>query len=172
MDKDIAVALGLPATAAPNQALTAINALVAMASDSRKALGLADDAEPAAIATAIQAATAGTSELQGTVKSLQADLIALQAAELDRIVDADVAAGKIPPGSRQAYRDLIGNNRKSYDAIMAAAPAIVAPGETGPGGKPAAAKGGLSAEDVAVCAALGLDQEAFKKARADEEKVV
>lgn len=108
------------------------------------------------------------SALQGEHASLQGRFVALQAevagGKLEQIVADGLAAGKLTPATEAWARDLGKNNLAALSAFLTAAPVIAKPGETQSGGQ--IPVGGsttvaLSAEQKAVCAALGMTHEQF-----------
>lgn len=104
-------------------------------------------------------------------EAAEAALKARDAAELDaRIgaaVDAAVEAGKIAPAARGFYLDACRaeGGLDKFAAMVAASPVLVTPAT--PAQKPEGGAGALTAEDVAVCAALGIDKTAFAKLKGE-----
>lgn len=115
------------------------------------------------------------SALQGEHATLQGQLVALQAevngGKLEQTIAAGLAAGKLTPATETWARDLGKNNLAALSAFLDAAPVIAQPGVTQTSGKTpegSATVVALSAEQVAVCAALGLSKEQFLAANKED----
>lgn len=148
----LAKALGLPETAAPAEIETAICALRASATQ----IDMTRFAPRADVEQALARAQAAEAEL----KALRD---AALTAEIDAALDAAVEAGKIAPAARGFYVDACRaeGGLEKFRALVAASPAVVAPAV--PAKKPDAGAPALSAEEVAVCAALGVSPVEFAK---------
>lgn len=152
MDKDLLKALGLPEDASLTQA---INAAQALATPSPTRFVPRADYD--------QVLTRATN-----AESRLADLERAGAqAAAEALVDRGISEGKIAPASREHYLKLALNARADVEALIASAPAILKPGEDGnlkreDPAKPGA--GALSETQKAICAAMGLSEEAFIKA--------
>lgn len=120
---------------------------------------------PVATLTALQAEHATT----------KSQLVALQAevdgGKLNKAIEDGLSAGKLTPATEPWARDLGKKDFAALTAFLSAAPVVVKPGETQSGGKGEAGAGSastLSAEQLAVCSALGLSHEQFKSANKGE----
>jgi len=188
----LAKALGLGDDADQDQVLAALNAklgdlalLTALATAVRGALDLDDNADEKAIATAIDGlkqnvATASASadpdpakfvpiaqvtELSNQIATLTASLNDDKATAA---VDQAMKDGKLPPalkdwGTDYAKRDLAG-----FVAYCSANPVLVKPGSDVPNTAPKVAAGELGEADKSICAALGVNTEAYLKTRKTE----
>lgn len=169
----LALALGLGEDATEDQIHAAItaNAEAAAAATQNLALaaqaaGLAADAKPDDVVTAISAAvaakpaggqTAAVVELQSQLNTLKADL---GKKDGEAAVDVAIAAGKITPAARDTFIALHASDRAKFDAIVAAAPTIVASGAKLTV-KPELKDGELDDTAKAVCASMGITPEAY-----------
>lgn len=106
--------------------------------------------------------------LQGENTNLQTQLAALTAevngGKLDKMIADGLAGGKLTPAIESWARDLGAANLAALSAFLEKAPVIVAPGQTQTQGKAPAGgtgDGALSAEQLAVCSALGLTKDQF-----------
>ncbi len=108
-------------------------------------------------------------DLETANNAIKAATEAKREADITSAVDEAVKAGKVAPASRDYY---LAQCRKDggldeFKAFVAAAPVLT--GVSGLDDKRASNTGGkgeLTAEEKAVCAAMGLTEEAFKKAAA------
>lgn len=82
-------------------------------------------------------------------------------------VDAAVKSGKLVPAAREWGLSLARKDMKTFEDFVGVAPTVLKDG-TVVLGNPDKAAGGLSQEERALCASLGLTEEAFKKTR-DED---
>jgi phage I-like protein len=178
--KALRAALGLKDDADQVAVMTAIAALKKGASlvAIAKAAGLADDADATAIAAAVgelgkKAAAAEPdpakfvpmatfTDLQTSFNKLRADISEEKATAA---VDAAVKAGKLQPAQRDWALGYAKKDPEAFAAFVDKQPVIVAAGGKGPTGQPPAAGAALTADELAVCKAMGLDPEAFKKTR-------
>lgn len=100
-----------------------------------------------------------------------ADLAREQAdAEIAAAVDAAVKDGKIAPVSRDFYVDACraDGGLEKFRAMVAKAPALIA--RVDPAAPPAPASDRLTAEDVAVCSALGIERAEFARLKTEEAR--
>jgi len=178
----IAEALGLSADASEEEVLRAIaamstakKAMTAVAS----AIDLAVDADGAAVAGAVAAlrtrADAGpdpakyvpidaVNALQATMSDLKAQIDVIEQERVASAVDAAIAQGKLIPAQRDWAVGLATSNAAAFATFVENQPVLVRPGtEMAEGGKPAAKAERLTAEQQAVCSALGLDEAVFLK---------
>ncbi|MGZ8371188.1 MAG: phage protease, partial [Caulobacteraceae bacterium] len=186
--KNIAGALGLAETADEEAICAAISELkkpaegAAAASATAQAtlgkvaaaLGVKADAkEDELVAAATQAKAAQPDPAQyapkAVVDELQGQLKTLQEEQSERAataaVDAAMAAGKVSPATKAWALNLAKGDPKSFEAYVAAAAVIVPPGERRPPGTPPAGEVSLTDEDKAACAAIGMSEDDFLKAK-------
>ncbi|WP_167525397.1 phage protease [Roseomonas genomospecies 6] len=162
-------AVGVAADATPDQIVASVKTLKA-AADGVKAIaaaaGLGADATADQIAASVKTlktnATAATL-LETQVTALAAKVQALEGDKLGAEVDKVIAEGKFVPAQRADLLALAAADKAAFDRLTANAVPVLKAGEQG-GVKPA--PGELSAEDKAVCAAMGLSAEDFKKSLA------
>ena len=83
---------------------------------------------------------------------------------VDKAVGDAITAGKIAPAQRDWALGYARSDEAGFAAYVAAAPVIIAPSRTGPR-PPAPPNAALTADEVAVCKALGITAEQFKKSR-------
>lgn len=174
LDKSkLAKALGLSDDATEDDihaAITAANERASGLALAAQAAGLAADAAAGDVVTAINAKGAVDDKgdvvvtLQAEVNQLKADRAKEQG---EAAVDAAIKAGKITPAARDTFIALHASNRTQFDAIVAAQPVIVVPGQKA-GSEEQPTKGHLSDSEKAICASMGWNEEAFLAAR-DEE---
>lgn len=135
-----------------------------------QAAGLKADAPADDIVLAINAAKSAD-DASTTIVAMQAEINTLKATtakrEATEAVDAGIKAGKITPAARDAFISLHSSDPAAFAAIVDKAPVIVTPGAKEPG-EDRPGKGVLSADEKAVCSAMGWDETEFLKAR-DEE---
>ncbi|MCG8436194.1 MAG: phage protease, partial [Gammaproteobacteria bacterium] len=132
-----------------------------------KALGLKDDAsaediERAAAKATADAAKAGDAEDLAKRLAKIEDKNATKAAEAK--AEAAIKEGKLTPAQRDWAIGYARRDPEGFDAFVDKQPVIVASGGGG-GVKPPKGSDGLNQEEAAVCKAMGLDPEAFKKTR-------
>jgi phage I-like protein len=139
-----------------------------------KALGLADQAKPPVIVTALQTRLAGAGEaatLQATVTELQSQLATLQQTNAREravaAIDAAIRAGKPIKPRRDQYIARHMQDAAGVEADLAAMPSINAGGLVLHNQTPPAADG-LTAEDTAVIALMGVKREDYLKQREAE----
>lgn len=90
-----------------------------------------------------------------------------QDGEITALVDEAVKAGKVAPASKDFYLAICRKDGgvDEFKKFIASAPVLTSP--SGLDSKPAPADGAeLTADERAACKAMGLTEEAFKKARA------
>ncbi len=148
----------------------------------REALGLPDEADEAAILAAVTTARQSATALQSQVTDMAGKVVALQtqvdtaaqAAAKDRAtaaIDAAITAGKPIKALRDHY---IARHMADADAVAKELDAMVSLHSGGakppkPGGS---ADGALDADELRVVALMGIDPEAFKKAKAAQALAV
>ncbi len=183
-DFGLAADAGPEAVAAHAKALqTQGAALSGLFTGLAKDLGLAADAKPEAVAAHAKTLTAqgtgGGADPARFVPMAQFQAVAgrLSALETDRTrerVEAVVAharqTGKLAPAMEEWATAYASKDLSGFQAWANAAPAVVAPGATGPVGGLPPASGGLSDVDRAVCSMLGLGEDAYKKHMQQEGK--
>jgi phage I-like protein len=139
----IASALGLQASAKADEIVTKVKA-VTENPDPSKFVGIA----------AFNKLTADFAELQNVFTGKT----------VAEAVDKAIADGKLIPAQREWATAYATSDLKGFNAYVAAAPQIVKPGAALPGGKPPAGKDReLSDEDLAVCRAMGISADDYKK---------
>lgn len=159
-------AVGLQAGASADTVALAAKAAVDGVKAIAAAAGLAADAGVAQVVTAVTALKAGSSIADGQVVALTARLQALEADKTMGKVDAAIAAGKFPPAQRDNLLALAAADPARLDAWIASQPVVLKPGTADPAtGKPPV-DGALTAEQKSVCTAMGLSEDAYKKALA------
>lgn len=125
--------------------------------------------------TALSAATPDPAKYVpvATMKELQDQVAALTAKDLGREVDgvvtAALAAGKILPPQEKWARDLGKSNLAALNAYLETAQPVAALAGTQTQGKQpgSANEGGLNEAELAMCTAMGVSPEAFKKTKAE-----
>lgn len=159
--KELLKALGLAETATEADALAALSALRATHTAALTAAAVPDPAKYAPVA----ALTAVQGELATANAKLAALTASQQTAEVDAVITAALAAGKLTPATEGWARDLGKTNLAALNAFIAAAPVVVKPGDTQTNGKqPAGTQtAALSAEQIKVCQQMGISQEDFAK---------
>jgi len=160
--KKLLAALGLQETATEAEALSAVTGLKTNVATLSAQVAAPDPSKFVPVAT--------LSALQGEYAALQGKLVALDAevngGKLDKVVADGLAAGKLTPATEGWARDLGGKDLASLTAYLSAAPVIVKPGETQTQGAQAEGQGEkLSAAELAVCAAQGVDPQDFLKTK-------
>ncbi len=139
-----------------------------------KDFGLEADAKPEAVAAHARTlkGASGVTDPAKYVPMEQFQAVAgrLSALEADRTrerVEAVVAharqTGKLAPAMEEWARSYASSDLEGFTAWANAAPAVVAPGATGPVGGLPPVSGGLTDVDRAVCSMLGLGEDAYKK---------
>lgn len=179
---NIAKALGLGEDASEEEILRAIanaNSAPAAMTALATVLGAAEGADLVAAATALKdkADTAANPDpsqfvpvatvaaLQTSVQSLQGTVDELKSKERKQKIDAAQAAGSLPP-ALVAHATAIGDDAK-LDAFLGALPTSGL-GKASVEGEPGAEAGKLTADQLAVCSAMGLSEEEFLAAQATE----
>lgn len=156
----ICAALGLSSTAAEADCVTAINALKAERQTALNAAAMPDAARFAPreeLTVALNRATTAETALQ----ALQATQ---REAEIVALVDQAQAAGKVIPATRDHYLALCRaeGGIDSFKKLAAVMPVIAAPAQLERKPDASAAQvDGLTADEIAVCAATGVDPKAF-----------
>ena len=177
---DVATALGLPATATAVTAATQMRAATRVREQEMAtalgsiatALGLATPATAEQIVAAAKARTTPSPEAFVPRAEFDRVSVALTAIQTERAeerasaaVGAAIEAGKLAPAQREWAMKYARDDLAGFQAFAAAAPVIVTPGsagQPGPGSAPGAA---LTDDDVALCAALGISQDAYRASR-------
>jgi phage I-like protein len=109
--------------------------------------------------------------LQGEYGKLQGQLAALhakvQAAEVEQVIEAGKAAGKLTPALETWARSLGAHDLAALSGYLEAMPVVVVPGTTQTGGTNAGGVGmaALSADESKVCRLLGVKTEDFLATR-------
>ncbi len=191
--KALLAALGMPDTTTEESAIQALQALGPLKKDppdpardtavltaALTALQLPADATAQAVTDAaarLRTAQAGAADPARfvpveSVTALQGQIAALTARQLDADIEARIkpalADGRLLPPLEAWARDLGKKDLAALTAYLAAAKPIPALAGTQTGGKPptATASGDqqLSADELAVCNAMGITPEAYRKA--------
>lgn len=158
--KQLLAALGLPETATEAEALTA---LAALKSNNEQAIAALKAAAPDPAAFVPVAALKAAQDELATLKNAQ------HQAEVDALVTAGLADGRILPATEAWARSLGQQDIASLKSFLAAATPIAAlKGTQTQGQKPQGETGALSDTELAVCKAMGMSPEEFKKAKAAE----
>lgn len=173
--KAVLKALGLPEDVKPETATAALAALQAKAESAATLDAKVKELEPQLAALKAQAPDpakfvpiATVTELQGQVAALSA---AIASREVDEVVAAALAEGKLLPAMEAWARDLGKKDVAALKAYVAAAQPVAALAGLQTGGKKPdgkAADGKLTDEQLAVCKALGLAPEEYAKSVAPE----
>lgn len=159
--KALLAALGLPETATEAEALAALNALKTAHTGELAALrGAAPDP-----AKYVEVAT--LTAVRGELATANIELAALKAekheAEVGKVVQAALTAGKLTPAMEGWAKNLGKADLAALNAFVETAPVVVKPGETQTGGN--AGKGAGTSQpndaDMAVMKALGLTADQF-----------
>jgi phage I-like protein len=182
MDKTLLAliaALGLAEGATQEQALAALTARLDTHAVLRKAFALDDKADDQALIAACTALTArqadptkfvpvaAVQELQGQIAALSARLTARDEADVGAQIDAALADGRLLKPLEAWARDLGKTNSAALTAFLAGAAPIAALVRSQTGGNPPAVDEttGLTADELAVCTAMGLDPKSYAAAR-------
>jgi len=172
----IAKAAGLTETANGEQILAAVNSLVTDRTKFAKAAGLAETAKPEEIVTAVQSAVAGkvdpakfvpiaqVTALQDDLKKLRDDVISDKVAEA---VNSAIDEGKIAPTLKDWATDYAKKDLESFKTFVGSAPVLTKP-QLDARKRDANAGEALDEAQLAVCTAMGLTPEAYKKIIAAE----
>ncbi len=177
VDEETLKALGLDKDASEEAINAAIAALRARVETAESEL----EAERSRAARAEEALAAAKADTGGdpdparfvpieVVQSLQTEVAALSAringSEVDAIVDEAIEAGKLLPAQEAWARDLGNKDLAALRAYVETAQPIAALTGTQTGGQPpSGGDGELTADELAICKAMGVDPEAYKKER-------
>ena len=174
--KALRQALGL----AEDADIPAILAAVAVAAAATGSLakvaekvGLAKDASGDDIlAAAHKAPTGGDLVPRAEFDRVATELATLQTesteAKATAAVDAAVEAGKVSPATREWAMAYAKSDPTGFASFVEAAPAIVTPGATVPGGTPTGdPEAALTADELAVCRSMNIKPDDFKASRKD-----
>ena len=173
-------ALGLAADADVPAILAA--AAVAVAGNASLAkvaekVGLAKDASgDDVVAAAHRAPEAGAFVPRSEFDAVAARLKAVETSSADEkataAVDAAVEAGKVTPAQRDWAMAYAKTDPEGFGKYVEATPAIVKPGRTGRGapGTVADPEAELTADELAVCSAMGVKPEDYKAARKNQHE--
>ena len=187
--KALLAAFGLPETTTETQAIAALTALgplqplqarAAVATAACTALQLPQDATPEAVTaacTSLRSAQPGAPDPAKwvpieSVTAMQGQIAALTAHQVQADVEAQIkpalADGRLLPALETWARDLGKKDIAALTAFLTAAKPIPALAGTQTGGKaPTPTATGdqqLSTDELAVCSAMGLTPEAYRKA--------
>lgn len=179
--KAVLAALGLPETTSEEQAMAALSAQKNHHAALRQALGLDEQAQPAAVlaaCTGLKAKAAGADQPDparfvpvDVMKGLQDQVAALSAQlngdKAERLIQAALEDGRLLKPMEPWARDLAKKDIASLSAYLSAAQPIAALSKTQTGGQPPVVddKTGLTADELAVCSAMGISAEQFKAAK-------
>ena len=171
MFKKIALALGLPAAATEDEIAAAAAAFVqsstALAAAGQK-LGLAAGATAEELVAAAQAAAPRDQLTAAALADATARLAKLEADRAEGIVAAALKAGKIVPAQKDFWVKRMQSDPAETEAYLAAASAILTPGELGAGGDPEAGQPALAPHERVIAANLGMTDEEFAEAKKKE----
>lgn len=183
----LVASLGLAANTTETQAVDAVKALkvkadappqkvTALSAELATALGVASPDDQAAALTAVNAMKAKTATAAGsdttvaTIAALQGEIAALTAkitsGEVGGIVDQALKDGKLLPAQKDWALNLGKTNLAQLSAFIKDAPVVAAGlGTTQTNGKDPGQGGGAgatTADELAICSAMGLSPEEFK----------
>ena len=181
----VIAALNLPADTTPEAAIAELEKRSKVADPAepigalRAALGLDAQADMPAILTACAALTArqadpakfvpveSVQQLQGQIAALSARLTARDEADVGAQIDAALDDGRLLKPLESWARDLGKTNPAALTAFLAGAAPIAALVRSQTGGNPPAVDQttGLTADELAVCTAMGLDPKSYASAR-------
>lgn len=181
--KELAGAFGLPEDSDQKAVVAHATQLVAGSSAQAtaiaamaKAAGAKEGDAPDAVVTAVQAAIAKAPAEAApdpekfvpaeVVTSLQAQVRELMGDKTTQVVDQAIKDGKVPPANRDWAIAYHSKDPEGFAKFLGGQPAIVTAGAA-PGGK-VEGDGALDADDLAMCSAMGIDPEEFKKTRQKE----
>lgn len=177
-EQAICTAVESVATAAGAAKAEAETALASVAA----ALGLDAKVDPKAIATAAaeaaakSKATAPDPAAYVPMDQHQALATRLNALEEGRAeekasaaVEDAVKAGKVTPANREWAQTYARKDPEGFAAFAAKAPVVVKPGGQVPTTSPKSTDGPLDEDELAVCRAMGLTEEEYRKVRNNEE---
>lgn len=103
------------------------------------------------------------------VAAMSAQLKGLMAERATAMVDQAIKDFKVPPALKVWAEDYASRDEAGFKAYLDQTPVVVPPGATGPLGAPQNAEA-MSAEDAAICSALGVKQEDYIKMRQEGAK--
>lgn len=168
--KELLKALGLAETATEAEALAALASAKSAHQGELAALKAAAHAPDPAKYVEVATLTAVQGELSAARTELATIKAAQHAAEVDGVVAEALAAGKLTPATEGWAKSLGKSDLVALKAFIEAAPVVIKPGDTQTGGKKPDGKAGegtqLTAEQVALCARLGISHEDFAAAAA------
>lgn len=168
VNKELLTLLGLAATATPEDATAAVTALKAEAA--QVATLTAELATHKTEVATLKAAGASSDAGAQTIATLQASVAALTAqvegSEVEKLVTAGLADGRILPATEKWARGLPVAQLTSF---LAAQPVIAALSQQQTAGKTHGAGGvdenGLTADELAVCSSMGMTAKDFAAAK-------
>lgn len=171
-------ALGLAEDADVEKVTARVKSLADGVAAIASALGREGETDTAKLVTAAKAAVAQAEPdpakwvPMDQVKALQADVAALKTARADEVAEtkvaAAIAAGKVIPAQKGWALKLCRQDVKAFDEFVDGAPVVVTPGAADTAkGKAPGPDSPLDATERSVCRQLGVNEEAFKKARAE-----
>lgn len=164
--------LGLAPEADETAVLAALGkqqAALDVLSEIGRALGL-EDASASKVKGAVLALKAGSDKLTVIETELTALRRERRQEKAAAAVESAVRTGKVVPAQREWALKYAGDDPDGFEAYVANAPVIVP--VTDPGDSPARPGQGdaLTADDLAICRATGVDPEAFKATRLAERR--
>lgn len=177
--KTILTALGLKEDATEAEACASIAALTQAASSAEHltaagtALGLKPEATGEEVVAAATAAVAGKVDMTKFVpiethQAATAQLKVINDERAAAAVDKAIEGGKLAPANRQWGLDQFAKDEAAFAAFVQGQPAILSTGGSKTAGKVDGDKPSLTDEDRQACAALGLSEDDFLKARETE----
>ncbi|TVR12152.1 MAG: hypothetical protein EA385_00110 [Salinarimonadaceae bacterium] len=174
--KELAALLGMKADASDEDVMAAVKRTAKAAADEKataariaKAAGLDEALDADGLVTALasrQAQSTDVDKLRGTVSDLTIEIASLKAvgskAEAERVVDAEIVAGKPIKAQRDVWVQLMASDPDKAKAALAALPSIKGDALVREQDK---GSGGLTAEERKVCALVGVSEEKFLASR-------
>ncbi len=157
--------------------LAGVEATAAASAELAQALGLEAGAALPAIATAVQSRLAQGPDPAQWVPKAQYDQVAMSLATLQadqkkdgvaRLVAEAMASGKVAPAMESWATDYASRDLEGFQAFVASAPVLVAPGGSPQGAPPQTAAHSLTPEDEAVAQVLGLAKDAFLASKKEQ----
>ena len=170
----LTAAIGLAEATTGEQLVAAATAMVDTRGDIAEALGLAKTAQPEEIlSTAKAKASATAPDATAFVPRAEFDAAVAQLKTLQdtgdeekatAAVDAEIAAGKITPASRDHFLAMAKANLDDFHAMAKTLPVIVSPDKIVQPG-PVDPDTPLNDTEKAVCKAMGITEEKYKESR-------
>lgn len=140
--------------------------------EAAQAAGLKPEDKPEQLVTAINSLSTGAVDPAKYVPAAEVAALQTQLNDLKKAVnsgkavadvDAAIQAGKLVPALRDWGLSLHAKDPQEFAAYVAGAPVVLKPGTTEPLAQHGAGADGLTADERAVCTAMGISAEDFKK---------